>query len=82
MAVRFTGTLAMLLLALALLLAGTGNTMAPQTATAQDDPAVPIDPDDPATWPPAIDYDKDDDGLIEITTLAQLNAITWATEGT
>ena len=29
----------------------------------------------------AIDYDADDDGLIEITTLAQLNAVRWDLDG-
>ena len=30
---------------------------------------------------PGIDYDSDDDGLIEITTLARLNAIRWDLDG-
>ena len=80
MATRLTGALAprlpLLLLALALLLAGMGTgTMAapPPPAAAQDDAAGP---------PPAIDYDLDDDGLIEIRTLEQLNAIRYDKTGT
>ena len=34
-----------------------------------------------ATTSPGKDYDADDDGLIEITTLAQLNAIRWDLDG-
>ena len=29
----------------------------------------------------AVDYDADDDGLIEVSTLAQLNAIRWDLDG-
>ena len=80
MTTLLTGALAprlpLLLLALALLLAGMGTgTMAapPPPAAAQDDAAGP---------PPAIDYDLDDDGLIEIRTLEQLNAIRYDKQGT
>ena len=59
---RFWPALTLFILAAAMLLAGTGQ------ATAQDDAAAP---------PLAIDYDIDDDGLIEIRTLEQLNAIRW-----
>ncbi|WP_419840416.1 hypothetical protein [Candidatus Poriferisodalis sp.] len=31
--------------------------------------------------PPAVDYDADDDGLIEVSSLAQLNAIRWDLDG-
>ncbi|WP_419837984.1 hypothetical protein [Candidatus Poriferisodalis sp.] len=31
--------------------------------------------------PPAVDYDVDDDGLIEVSSLAQLNAIRWDLDG-
>ena len=34
-----------------------------------------------ATTSPGKDYDADDDGLIEITTLAQLNAVRWDLDG-
>ena len=81
---RFAAALTLALLAFALLLAGAGagaGTMgtglgmglAPAPAAAQgNDPYVP----------PGGDYDLDDDGLIEIRTLAQLNAIRWNTSGT
>ena len=31
--------------------------------------------------PSAVDYDRDDDGLIEVSTLAQLNALRWDLDG-
>ncbi|MDE0135200.1 MAG: hypothetical protein OXM54_10225, partial [Acidimicrobiaceae bacterium] len=34
-----------------------------------------------AQTPPPVDYDVDDDGLIEISSLAQLNAIRWDLDG-
>ena len=40
-------------------------------------PAAPM----PATTPQPIDYDGDGDGLIEVRTLAQLNAIRWDYNG-
>ena len=36
---------------------------------------------DSATATPIADYDSDDDGLIEVNTLAQLNAIRWDLDG-
>ena len=33
------------------------------------------------TPPPVVDYDTDDDGLIEVSSLAQLNAIRWDLDG-
>ncbi len=46
---------------------------------------VDFDGDDQATalefGPQRIDYDADDDGLIEVSTLAQLNAIRWDLDG-
>ena len=35
----------------------------------------------PQRHPPPMDYDMDDDGLIEITSLAQLNALRWDLDG-
>ena len=35
----------------------------------------------PTPTPTAIDYDEDNDGLIEVTTLAQLNAMRWDVDG-
>ena len=44
-----------------------------------------VEPDDPATGNAAQnqsrDYDTDDDGLIEVSDLAQLNAIRWDVDG-
>ena len=34
-----------------------------------------------AQTPPVVDYDTDDDGLIEVSSLAQLNAIRWDLDG-
>ena len=48
---------------------GTG----PWSATATGVPGAPA--------PSLVDYDADDDGLIEITTLAQLNALRWDLNG-
>ena len=63
---RSAGALALLLLAFALLLAGAGTTgTGPMPVAAQDEPTT------------TIDYDLDDDGLIEVRNLAQLNAIRW-----
>ena len=54
------------MLAFALLLAGAGTTgTGPMPVAAQDEPTT------------TIDYDLDDDGLIEVRNLAQLNAIRW-----
>ena len=33
------------------------------------------------TTGPTIDYDADDDGLIEISSVAQLNAVRWDLDG-
>ena len=60
---RIAGAFALLILAFALLLVGTG----PPPASAQT--------------PDGIDYDLDDDGLIEIRNLAQLNAIRESESG-
>ena len=35
----------------------------------------------PTPTPPAIDYDEDNDGLIEVRTLAHLNAMRWDVDG-
>ena len=40
-------------------------------------PTAPV----PTPTPPAIDYDGDNDGLIEVSTLAQLNAMRWDVDG-
>ena len=67
---RIAGAFALLMLAFALLLAGT-ETMGTAPVAAQDDVYIP----------PGGDYDLDDDGLIEIRTLEQLNAIRWNLSG-
>ena len=43
--------------------------------------AADIDPQRPVTCTPTEDYDRDDDGLIEIGALAQLNVIRWDLDG-
>lgn len=40
-------------------------------------PTAPV----PTPTPRAIDYDQDNDGLIEVSTLAQLNAMRWDVDG-
>ena len=64
---HIAGALALLALAFALLLVGTGAGAPPPPASAQT--------------PAGIDYDLDDDGLIEIRNLAQLNAIRESVSG-
>ncbi len=45
-------------------------------------PRGPLCPNLPATIPDnKVDYDTDDDGLIEVSNVAQLNAIRWNTSG-
>ncbi|MDE0320792.1 MAG: hypothetical protein OXI97_13030, partial [Acidimicrobiaceae bacterium] len=42
---------------------------------------VTVAPAGAQTPPPKVDYDADDDGLIEVSSLAQLNAIRWDLDG-
>ncbi len=44
-------------------------------------PSTVVDTKTHATSPATVDYDADNDGLIEVSTLAQLNAIRWDLDG-
>ena len=65
-------------------LRGTGPSVAAQRALMPDPPESPEPLDTPASDPPAgkIDYDQDDDGLIEVRNLEQLDAIRFDMAGT
>ena len=61
-------------------LKNTGPSVAGQRPGTTDDPAA----EQPADPPPGFgdrDYDADDDGLIEVSNLAQLDAIRWDEDG-
>ena len=61
----------------------TGPSVAAQRAQMPNPTETTAPVDTPANSPPAgkIDYDTDDDGLIEVRSLAQLNAISWDMTG-
>ena len=53
----------------------------PTKSGADEPPSDVVDVKTHATSPATVDYDEDNDGLIEITTLAQLNAVRWDLDG-
>ena len=53
----------------------------PTKSGADEPPSDVVDVKTHATSPATVDYDADNDGLIEITTLAQLNAVRWDLDG-
>ena len=81
---RLIPGLAVMALALALPLAWAAIMSAapPPAAWAQDNTPQPAEPNSPTpTPPPAIDYDADDDLLIEVSSLVQLDAIRYDLNG-
>ena len=52
-----------------------------KTGGVDEPPSDVVDAKTHATSPATVDYDADNDGLIEVTTLAQLNAIRWDLDG-
>ena len=53
----------------------------PTKSGADEPPSDVVDVKTHATSPATVDYDADNDGLIEITTLAQLDAVRWDLDG-
>ena len=53
----------------------------PTKSGADEPPSDVVDTTTHATSPATVDYDADNDGLIEVSTLAQLNAMRWDLNG-